>query len=203
MPAMSDSRGDTVHHLLDEMKAGNRAAFDRLFPLVYEELHRVAGWQRSRWDGDESLNTTALVHEVYLRMAGSSAVVWENQAHFLAVAAKAMRQILIDHAKRGRAGKRGGGLRRVALQDIEEALSGGDASDAGGEALLALNDALNRLEARDVRQSRIVECRFFGGMNIDDTATALGISPATVKRGWAMAQAWLYRELALATESER
>jgi RNA polymerase sigma factor (TIGR02999 family) len=193
---MGDSGDETVHHLLDELKAGNRSAFDRLFPLVYEELHRVAGRQRSRWDGDDSLNTTALVHEVYLRMAGTSAAIWENQAHFLAVAAKAMRQILIDHAKRGRAGKRGGGLRRIPLQEIEEALSGGDPAGAGDDALLALNDALHRLESHDARQSRIVECRFFGGMAIDDTATALGVSPATVKRGWAMAQAWLYRELA-------
>jgi RNA polymerase sigma factor (TIGR02999 family) len=112
-----------------------------------------------------------------------------------------MRQILIDHAKRRQAAKRGGGLRRVPLHEIESAMGGGDPADAGDEALIALNEALSRLEAHDDRQSKIVECRFFGGMAIDETATALGISPATVKRGWSMAQAWLYRELARSTEA--
>jgi RNA polymerase sigma factor (TIGR02999 family) len=107
-----------------------------------------------------------------------------------------MRHILIDNAKRRRAAKRGGGQQRVPFREIEEALRGaGDATGAGGDALLALDEALLRLEARDLRQSRIVEYRFFGGMSIQDTAAALGVSPATIKRGWAMAQAWLYREL--------
>jgi RNA polymerase sigma factor (TIGR02999 family) len=194
---MSDSHDDTVQRLLEKLRAGDRRAFDDLFPLVYEELRRAAGRQRRRWDGDDSLNTTALVHEAYLRLAGTASMGWRNQPHFLAVASKAMRQILIDNAKRRRAAKRGGGLRRVPIEEIETALkSGGDASEAGADALVALEDALIRLEAHDARQSRIVECRFFGGMAIEETATALGVSPATVKRGWAMAQAWLYRELA-------
>lgn len=199
---MNDSRDATVHRLLHELRSGDRAAFDGLFPLVYEELRHIAGLQRRRWVNDDSLNTTALVHEAYLRLAGTSATAWQDQPHFLAVAAKAMRQILLDHAKRRQAAKRGGGLRRVPLHEIESALGGGgDPLDAAADALIALNDALLRLEANDERQSRIVECRFFGGMSIEDTATALGVSPATVKRGWVMAQAWLYRELARTLEA--
>ena len=192
---MSETRDDAIDRLLQRLRAGERGAFDELFPLVYDELRRVAGQQRRRWEGDDSMNTTALVHETYLRLAGRSEHGWQNQPHFLAVAAKAMRQILIDYAKRRRTAKRGGGLRRVPFEEIEAALAGGAAVAAGDDALLALNDALHRLEAHDARQSRIVECRFFGGMAIEDTAAALGVSPATVKRGWAMAQAWLYREL--------
>jgi RNA polymerase sigma factor (TIGR02999 family) len=196
---MSESHDATIPRLLQRLRAGDRRAFDELFPLVYDELRRVAGQQRRRWEGDDSLNTTALVHEAYLRLAGRSELAWQNQPHFMAVAAKAMRQILLDYAKRRQAAKRGGGLRRVPLAEIEAALGGG-AADSGDDALIALNEALQRLEAHDARQSRIVECRFFGGMAIGDTAAALGISPATVKRGWAMAQAWLYRELARAPE---
>lgn len=184
-----------------ELQPGDRTGVDRLFPLVYDDLRRVAGRQRRTWEGDYTLDTTALVHEAYLRLAGGSAMQWESQAHFLAVAARAMRHILIDHAKRRQAAKRGGGLRRVPLHEIEAALGGGDPADAEDDALIALNEALSRLEAHDERQSRIVECRFFGGMGIDETARALAISPATVKRGWAMAQAWLYRELARSTEA--
>jgi RNA polymerase sigma factor (TIGR02999 family) len=198
---MSDRHDESVARLLDEVRTGGRAAFDRLFPLVYDELHRLAEHQRRRWDDDQSLNTTALVHEAYLRLAGQHAPEWRNRPHFLAVAATAMRQILLDHAKRRRAAKRGGGQRPIPLDELEAALKAeGDPSDADAEALIALDDALRRLSEEDARQGRIVECRFFGGMGIHDTAAALGISPATVKRGWAMAQAWLYREIARALE---
>lgn len=198
---MTDNRDQSVGHLLQELQAGDRRAFDRLFPLVYDELRHLAEHQRRRWEGDDSLNTTALVHEAYLRLAGQSAPAWESQPHFLAVAAKAMRHILVDYAKRRQAAKRGGGLRRVPLAEIEAALRGnGDASEAGADALMALDDALRRLEAHDPRQSQIVECRFFGGMPINETAFVLGVSPATVKRGWALAQAWLHRELSHSLE---
>ena len=198
---MADTGEETVVRLLAEMRAGDRQAFDQLLPLVYHDLHRLARNQRRRWDGDESLNTTALVHEAYLRLVGTPEQAWEHRPHFLAVAATAMRQILIDNARRRRAAKRGGGQQRVAFNEIEAALrDGGDAGIAGSDALLALEEALRRLETLDPRQSRIVECRFFGGMSIDDTAAALGVSPATVKRGWAMAQAWLHRELASSAE---
>ncbi|MCI0437002.1 MAG: sigma-70 family RNA polymerase sigma factor [Gemmatimonadetes bacterium] len=194
---MSDSDHETVNRLLEKLRAGDQQAFDQLFPLVYNELRALAEQQRRRWRGDDTLNTTALVHEAYLRFAGQSSPTWQNEPHFLAVAARAMRQILIDYAKRKHRAKRGGQMHVVPLHEIEAALTtGGDASEAGADALVALDDALQRLDREDPRQSRIVECRFFGGMAITDTADALGISPATVKRGWAMAQAWLYRELA-------
>lgn len=187
--------------LLEELQAGHRSAFDELLPLVYHELHRAAERQRRRWEGDETLNTTALVHEAYLRLVDQSAPHWESRAHFLAVASKAMRQILINYAKGKRAAKRGRGIRPLRLHEIETALGGaGDPSEARDEALVALEDSLRRLESIDTRQCRIVECRFFGGMTIQDTAEALGVSPVTVKRSWATAQAWLYRDIKEALE---
>lgn len=187
--------------LLEELQAGHRSAFDELLPLVYHELHRAAERQRRRWEGDETLNTTALVHEAYLRLVDQSAPHWESRAHFLAVASKAMRQVLINYAKGKRAAKRGRGIRPLRLHEIEVALGGaGDPSEARDEALVALEDSLRRLESIDTRQCRIVECRFFGGMTIQDTAEALGVSPVTVKRSWATAQAWLYRDIKEALE---
>jgi RNA polymerase sigma factor (TIGR02999 family) len=130
-----------------------------------------------------------------------SASAWRDRAHFLAVAATAMRQILIDYAKRRRAAKRGGGARPVALHHLEAALGGHESpADLQDELLVALDDALRRLGRCDQRQTRIVECRFFAGMSIEETAEALGVSPATVKRGWALAQAWLYRDLRAAVK---
>lgn len=186
----------TVTRLLEELRAGDRRALNDLLPLVYDQLYKAARRQRRRWQGDETLNTTALVHEAYLRLVDQSAPQWQGHSHFLAVASIAMRQILLDYAKRKSAVKRGGGDDPLPFHEIEASLAGGgNPSEAGAEALVALNDALQRLQSIDERQSRIVECRFFGGMTIEDTAEALGISPATVKRSWAMAQAWLYRDL--------
>jgi RNA polymerase sigma factor (TIGR02999 family) len=195
-PKTGDTDPQTVTRLLGELRIGNRQALSELLPRVYDELHEVARKHRQRWQGNETLNPTALVHEAYLRLVEQSAPYWVSRPHFLAVASTAMRQILLDYAKRMGAAKRGGGQRPVPLHEIEEALrSAGDLSEAGSDALLALDDALRRLEKHDRRQSRIVECRFFGGMSIEETAEALGISPATVSRGWAIAQAWLYRDL--------
>ena len=175
---------------------GDREGFDEHFALVYQELRRLAEQQRRRWDGEHSLNTTALVHEAYLRLGQQPGTTWRDRSHFAAVAAKAMRQILIDQARRKHAAKRGAGQAHVSLEEIETALSGeGDVADAGVDVLVALDEALQRLSERDPRQARIVECRFFGAMAIHETADALGVSAATVKRGWAMAQAWLHREL--------
>lgn len=186
----------TVSDLLNELRAGQTHAFSELLPLVYDELHRLAAQQRRRWQGDETLNTTALLHEAYLKLVDQSAPQWRNRAHFLAVASTAMRQILLDYAKRKRSAKRGGRYRHEPLHELEAALKGPiDPPDAQAEILAELDQSLRRLEAHDPRHSRIVECRFFGGMTIEETAEALGISPATVKRGWAMAQAWLYRDL--------
>jgi RNA polymerase sigma factor (TIGR02999 family) len=193
---VSDPGQDTVTRLLAGLRQGNRSAFDELLPLVYEDLHRAAELQRRRWEGDETLNTTALVHEAYLRLVDQSEPQWQSRAHFLAVASTAMRQILINYAKRKRAAKRGGAAGPIPLHEIEAALKEAEnPSEARDEALIALDDSLRRLEAVDTRQCRIVECRFFGGMTIQDTAEALGVSPITVKRSWATAQAWLYRDI--------
>jgi RNA polymerase sigma factor (TIGR02999 family) len=187
---------DTVTRLLQELRAGDRRAFEELLPLVYDELHELARRQRRRWEGDETLNTTAIIHEAYLRLVDQSAPQWLSHPHFLAVAATAMRQVLLDYAKRRRAAKRDGGRQQVPLREVEATLKRGvEAPEARSEAIIAVEESLRRLERHDPAQGRIVECRFFGGMTIEDTAGALGISPATVKRRWAMAQAWLYRDL--------
>lgn len=184
------------------MSAADRDAFDEQFVLVYHELRRLAEQQRRRWDGEHSLNTTALVHEAYLRLGRQPGATWQSRPHFMAVAAKAMRQILIDYGRRQRAEKRGSGQRPISLHELEAALNGvSEAAEAGIDALIALDEALHRLEEHDPRQARIVECRFYGGMAIHETASALGVSPATVKRGWSMAQAWLHRELSRALDA--
>ncbi len=191
-----DVRAFDVNKLLAELRAGDRSAVERLFPLVYDELKRIARIQRRAWVDAESLNTTALVHEAYVRLARGREGDWRDRAHFLAVAATAMRTILIDHARGRSRAKRGHGrapLDLAAVHDLVAATPSGADEDA--ELLLALDGALDRLFALSERQGRIVECRFYGGMSIQDTAEALTISPASVKRGWAMARAWLYREL--------
>ena len=185
-----------VTQLLGELRAGRAEAFDQLIPLVYDELHELARVQRRRWEGDRTLTTTALVHEAYLKLSGERERDWENRSHFLAVASRAMRQILMDYAKRRNAKKRGGGWQRLDLDELKAAIAGPAVNlDTRANALLMLEACLERLEEVSPRQSRIAECRLFGGMTIKDTAEALAISPATVKRAWTMAQAWLYREL--------
>jgi RNA polymerase sigma factor (TIGR02999 family) len=193
---MNDSQPSSVTQILDAVRAGDRGALQQLFPLIYAELHHIAEAQRRRWEGDETLNTTALVHEAYLRLVDQGGQGWINRPHFMAVAATAMRQILLDYAKRKHAAKREGCHQRVRLEDIADVLSGTpDLPEALPEALIELDAALVRLEKRSTRQRTVVECRFFGGMTIEHTAEALGLSPATVKREWTMAQAWLYQEL--------
>jgi RNA polymerase sigma factor (TIGR02999 family) len=196
LAVISDAHQQTVTQLLQQLRAGDRRAFDAVLPLVYDELLELAKRQRRRWNGDDTLNTTALVHEAYLRLVDQSAPQWSSQPHFLAVASRAMRQILLDNAKRKHAAKRGGGLRPVPLEELEATLkSGGDVPSAGSEAIIALEESLRRLEEHDPELERIVECRFFGGMTVEDTAEALAVSPATVKRRWSVAQAWLHRDL--------
>jgi RNA polymerase sigma factor (TIGR02999 family) len=193
---MSDVHQHTVTGLLQQLRAGDRRAFDAVLPLVYDELHELAKRQRRRWNGDDTLNTTALVHEAYLRLVDQSAPQWSSHPHFLAVASRAMRQIILDNAKRKHAAKRGGGLQQVPLEELEETpRGGGDMPSTGSETIIALEESLRRLEQHDPELGRIVECRFFGGLTVQDTAEALGVSPATVKRRWAVAQAWLYRDL--------
>lgn len=193
---MASADPQDVTRLLRATRAGERASIDELFRLVYAELHDRARRQRRRWRGDRTLNTTALVHEAYLRLADQSSPRWRNRTHFLAVASRAMRHVLLDYAKRKRAAKRGGDRARISLHEIEATLRGsGDRAEGWSDAVIALDGSLRRLAARDPRQARIVECRFFAGMTIRETAEALGVSAATVKRGWRMAQAWLYRDL--------
>ena len=186
----------TITRLLGELKQGSAEALDALVPLVYDELLILAHRQRLRWRGDHTLGTTALVHEAYLKLVQQDGVAAENRAHFFALASRAMRHILCNYARDRQARKRGGGLRRVGLAGAAQ-LPGSDPdlSDADSERLLALGAALSRLEQIHPRRSRVVECRLFGGMSVEDTAAALGISPRTVKRDWAAAQEWLRDEL--------
>ncbi len=185
-----------VEGLLARLREGEREAFDDLFPLVYRELHGLARIHRRRWNGNDTLNTTGLVHEAYVKLADNEHPSWQNRSHFLAVASRAMRQILLDYAKRQRRIKRGAGYARVSFDEMRDALRDAPGlTDDRIQVLLVLDDSLKRLQAVNARQARIVECRFFGGMSIKDTAEAMGVSPATVKRGWSVALAWLYRDL--------
>jgi RNA polymerase sigma factor (TIGR02999 family) len=179
-----------VTDLLLSWRQGDPAALDRLIPLVYDELRRVAGRRLRGESPGHSLQATALVHEVYLRLVDVDRMTVTNRAHFLGVAATLMRQILVDHARRQRADKRGGDATMLSLDEVSPA-----APDRGVD-VLALDEALNALSAIDARQCRVVELRYFAGLKIDEAAEALGVSPATVEREWAMAKAWLYRRLA-------
>ncbi|MBC7788558.1 MAG: sigma-70 family RNA polymerase sigma factor [Anaerolineae bacterium] len=193
---MDDASQGEVSGLLEALEQGDGTALDRLFPLVYEELRAVAHRQRRRWKGDETLNTTALVHEAYLKLVDQSRVSWESRAHFFATASKAMRHILVNYARDRRAQKRGGDQPKLSLEELGEQLQGElPLSDDTADLLLALGGALERLERVNERQSRIVECRYFGGMTILETAAALGISTATVSRGWGLAQVRLYQDI--------
>jgi RNA polymerase sigma-70 factor, ECF subfamily len=182
-----------VTQLLLGWSGGDRSASEQLMAAVYAELHAQAARAMGREIPEHTLQATALVNEAYLRLIDQRRVEWRNRAHFFGVAAQLMRRILVDHARGRDAAKRGGGVRPVTLGHADAA---GDATpDEGGVDVLVLHDALERLAAIDARQARVVELRYFGGMNIEDTAEALDLSPATVKREWAVARAWLRREL--------
>ena len=172
---------------------GDAEALDRLVPLVYDELRRVARRHLRREQPGHALQATALVHEVYLRLVDVDQLTLKNRTHFFAVAAKLMRQILVDHARRQHADKRGGGATMVSLEDVSPA------AQPPSVDVLALDQALDALSAIDARQGGVVELRFFAGLDIDEAAEALGISPATVEREWALAKAWLYRRLSSRT----
>jgi RNA polymerase sigma factor (TIGR02999 family) len=182
-------RDNDVTALLADLSQGNREALDRLIPIVYDELRRIAHGQLGHERAGHTLNTTALVNETYLRLVDVNRVQWTGRAHFLAVAARVMRRVLIDYARaRGRE-KRGGNPVRVSLTDAS------DVPAVPADDMLELDEALSRLEALNERQCRVVECRCFAGMSVEETAEVLGTSPATVKRDWAFSRAWLNREL--------
>jgi RNA polymerase sigma factor (TIGR02999 family) len=177
-----------VTRLLHEWSAGRREAFDELFPLLYNELRRLATSHLRKERGGHTLRATALVNEAYLKLVHQDGIRCENRAHFFAVAARAMRCLLVDHARARQAAKRGGGARAVQTE-----LAGLTA--APDVDLVALDEALGRLAKADPRQGQLVELRFFGGLTIEELARVLAISPATVSREWATAKAWLYAEL--------
>jgi RNA polymerase sigma factor (TIGR02999 family) len=186
--------GADLTGLLRAHAAGDPDALGRLLPRVYDELRRIARARLRRERADHSLSTAEVVHEAFLELVPPGRVDWQSRAHFYAVASRAMRNVLVDHAARRGTAKRGAGARPLPLDDIlAEQVA---AAERPLDDLLALNDALARLEAVDPRKARVVECRVFGGLSLDETAEALGSSAATVSRDWAFARAWLHRELA-------
>jgi RNA polymerase sigma factor (TIGR02999 family) len=180
---------ESITVLLEKARSGESDASDELFAAVYGELRRIAHSHRRRWHGNETLNTTALIHEAWIRLAGADAAGFASRTHFFATASKAMRHVLINYAERRSAAKRGGGASDVTLE--EDVLVADDSIDE----LLSLEELLTALEAENPRRCRIVECRVFGGMTVDEVGEALGISPATVKREWRIAAARLYQRM--------
>lgn len=181
-------RASVITTLLAELREGRREALDELYPRVYEQLREIGRRQLAKRGGDSLLGTTALVNELYLRLIEQTHVEWRDRGHFFAVAALAMRQILVDRARERLAAKRGGGRKRTTLADVA-------AADVQAEEVLALDDALSRLAALDARLARVVECRFFGGLNEQETAEALGVTERTVRRDWTKARALLAASL--------
>ncbi len=178
-----------ITQMLVAAAQGEGAALDEVFSSMYPRLRELAKSRRRGWHGDNTMDTTALIHEAYLKVASSGNARYKNRGHFFAVAAQAMRQILINYAEKKGAQKRGGGASAVTLHDKDIV------TDEAMDEILTLNEALAKLEAMSPRQARVVECLFFAGFGVEETAEALEISPATVKRDWAAARAWLYREM--------
>ena len=189
-PPPDPSAPSPVTALLAKARSGDPSALANVFPLIYEELHRLAEVQLRREPDGHTLSPTALVHEAYMRLVDDyTRMQWTGRAHFMSVAATAMRRILVDHARSHRSMKRGGGLRRVSLDSVELG------TEERAELLIAIDDALVRLKELNARLAQVVECRFFGGMTEEETAEALGISPRTAKRDWAKAKSWLHKEI--------
>jgi len=186
---MSPTQSSDVTRLLTDVSAGRRGAYAELLPLVYAELRALADRALRHERRGHTLQPTALVHEAYLKLVEQRDVHWQHRVHFFRLAAQLMRRILVDHARARQTIKRGGGRTRIAL---DAAVSESRESEVD---LVALDDCLARLESLDERQARIIEMRFFAGLTIEETAALLEISPATVKREWTLARAWLYREL--------
>src|SRR3954463_1017399 len=180
-----------VTQLLRAWRAGDPGAGEQLLPIVYAQLHRRAAAAMRREDPGHTLQPTALVHEAYMRLVDQRQGDWQNRSQFFGLAAQMMRRVLIDHARERLAAKRGGGARQVTLSGLDAPADSDDAVE-----ILALHDALEKLATLDERQAKVVELRYFGGLSVEEAAEALEISPATVKREWATARAWLKRELA-------
>lgn len=191
---MSRLSSASVSQLLEKWRAGDEEALRDLVPLIYEELHRLAHRYLQRERPDHTLQSTALVHEAYLRFSKRKQVDFQNRAHFFAASAQLMRQILVDYARSHHAGKRGGGY-KLSIEETPWLC------EERGADLVLLDDALKGLAKLDPQQSRIVELRFFGGLSIEETAEILSISPATVKRDWATARLWLTREMKRAAQT--
>ena len=192
VPQVSDAH--SVTQLLEQWNHGDREALDKLMPLIYEELRKMAKRYMSQQNPGHTLQTTALIHEAYLRMVKQKEKHFENRAHFFGVAAQAMRHILVDYARTRHTAKRGGGIRPVSLE--EAAL----VTPERASELVAFDEALKELEELSQRQSRVVELRYFGGLTVDETAKVLKVSPETVMRDWSMAKTWLHRALSPASE---
>jgi RNA polymerase sigma-70 factor, ECF subfamily len=180
---------EEVTRLLKNWRDGDQSALDKLMPLVYDELHRMARRYMRRERAGHTLQTSALVNEAYLRLVGQREIEWQNRAHFFAVAAQVMRRLLVDYARGRKYAKRGGDRLQVTLDEQAGAFEGQPAE------VLALHEALEKLATVDQRKSQLVELRYFGGMSVEETAEVLGVSGITVKREWAKAKAWLYREI--------
>lgn len=180
---------ETITRLLEELRGGRAEAMHSLMPLVYSELREIAHRELMRRRPGDTLDTSALVHEAYVKLAGSKHPAWNDRGHFMAVCAMAMRHIIVDYALKYQSLKRGGRMRRVSLDDSTLV------PDEQARDILLLHEALDRLARLNVRLSRVVECRFFGGLSVPETAEALGCSPRTVDRDWQKAKAWLYREI--------
>jgi len=189
---MKDAGGNPldVTQMLKEWSDGNQNIFDKLMPLVYEELRRQASRYLRKERSNHTLQTTALIHEAYLKLIDQKNVEWQNRAHFFAIAAQAMRRILVDYARERHRAKRGGAAENLSLEKAAFIVSKEKSLD-----LVALDEALTRLSKFDERQARIVELKFFSGLDIDETAEVLGVSNATVRRDWNMAKAWLHQEI--------
>lgn len=187
----AETAGD-VTRLLAAWSQGDAKALEELIPLVYEELHRLAERHLARERAGHTLQPTAVVHEAYLKLVDQKRVTWKNRGHFFAVAAQAMRRLLVDHARRHDAAKRGGSVTLVPLEAADPSVASKEAD------VLALDRALEKLAALDATQAKIVELRYFGGLTLDETADVLGSSASTVSRAFRLAKAWLYRELSAA-----
>ncbi|NWF51285.1 MAG: sigma-70 family RNA polymerase sigma factor [Ignavibacteriaceae bacterium] len=187
---MSGLTQQSITLLLEECVNGNKGAVDQLLPHVYNELRRISSKYLRDEFRNHTLQTTELVHEAYLKLVGNQNINWQSRAHFFGIAAQSMRQILVDHARKRKSLKRGEGKSNISLEEVFEV------SEKADDQILALDEALKKLESIEERSSKIVELRYFSGLTIEETAEVLNISPATAKRDWNFAKAWLYREIA-------